>query len=102
MLDLPKIKKEVEGNISEVRKIKKVLIGIAMAVGLTTMGAPAFATQDEAPTIPAAVQQDQQNQQQDTQNTLLLTPASDNAVTVAQHWSHRSHSSHQSHYSSRY
>lgn len=100
MLKLPKIEKKSEGNISEVKKIKRVLVSVAMAVGITAMSLPVDAA--HVPTVPAAIQQTQQTK---THGSLLLMQPSNNPLTVAQHYSHRSHSSHsshRSHYSSRY
>ncbi len=92
MLKLPRVKKETKGNVSEIKKIKKVLASVAIAIGLTVMGTSAIAAHE-----PATIQPDQQT----IQASLLLTPSVDNPVLVAQHWSHSSHRSHSSHWSHR-
>lgn len=96
MEKLPKIKKETESNVSEIIKIKKILTGITMAFGIAAINLPATAAQEPI----AKTDTVQQVQQENMQASLLLTPAADNSLRVAQY--HYSHRSHYSHYSSRY
>jgi hypothetical protein len=97
MLDLPKIDRE-EKTFSDTSKIKKVLVGLALAVGVSVTSVSAEAT--TAPSLAPAIAVQQSATQADSGSLLLSAPT--NVQTTQYHYSHSSHRSHSSHYSSRW
>ena len=97
MMSLPKVDKGVKRAVTHAEKVQKVVVGVAIAMGVTFAGMPANA----APTPNAQVIQ--QTSVVSDGALLLTTPSQ--SMQIAQHWSHSSHASHashSSHYSSRY
>lgn len=92
MLSLPKVKKSAKRALSRLEKAQKVVIGVALALGVSLAALPAKdASAATAPTVAT--------QNQPASGAMLLTaPHSANTI-VADHYSHESHSSHSSHYS---
>lgn len=92
MLSLPKVKKSAKRTFSRLEKAQKVVVGVALALGVSLAALPA--KDANAATAPALT-----TQSQPAGGAMLLTaPHSANTV-VADHYSHESHSSHSSHYS---
>ncbi len=100
MLSLPKVDKGVKRAMTRTEKIQKVVVGVAVALGVTFAAMPAQASQ--MPTSQVAKEMTVVSE-----GALLLTPSTQ-LMQIAQHgshWSHSSHASHASHashYSSRY
>jgi hypothetical protein len=89
-------------NQSKGRKFLKPL-SVAVATLLATAGADAMASSN----IHAALNKAHQViiEQSETQNQpapLVIKPAQNEVIQIAEHYSHSSHSSHSSHYSSRW
>ena len=113
MLKLPKVDKGTK-NLPKVAKvIKKIVIGVAISLGITIASAPANAlpTKEIHSAEKAAVGASYQTRDSENYNTLMLKPYADKVIQTAghyshtshsSHYSHSSHSSHHSHYSSRY
>lgn len=98
MLAFPKVKKGINRPLTRAEKVKKIIVGVALALGVALTGTPARDVQAAPMT---------QNVQQAGGAILFTAPAQAGDV-VAQHYSHSSHASHASHrshyshYSSRY
>lgn len=99
MLMLPKLNKGMKRAMTRLEKASKVIVGIALAVGLSTVSI--HSTEAQAGIVSPTVSTI-------SQSSMLLIPASSAGTVVAyhsshySHSSHGSHSSHSSHYSSRY
>jgi hypothetical protein len=100
MLMLPKLNKGMKRAMTRLEKASsKIVVSVALVVGLSTVGIHSTEAQAgiATPTVAAV-----------SQSSMLLTPASGARLIVADHESHYSHSSHvshashASHYSSRY
>ena len=89
MLMLPKFTKGIKQAMTKLEKACKVIVGITLVVGLTSVSLP---NEAQAGSIVSA----------QTQSAMLLVPASGPGMGLSDHYSHSSHESHSSHYSSRY
>ena len=90
MLELPKVDKGFRRALSRLGKVKNVVTGVALAMGLVLAGGlSAEAQASTAPSIqqPAPV----------SSGALLLMPGGQASTIVADHDSHSSHDSHASH-----
>jgi len=91
MLSLPRVKKSARRALSQAEKAQKVVVGVALALGITLAGLPASdANASAAPTQVA------QFVQPASGAMLLSAPAAAGEV-LADHFSHSSHASHASH-----
>ena len=97
MLELPKIKKGVSGTLSGAEKVKGVVAGVALAMGVLA-GLPADEVHATiAPSTVSSIQKPEDG-------AMLLRPGGVSETLFAarhSHKSHHSHRSHHSHYSSR-
>ena len=110
MLELPKVDKGAKNTPKAIKVIQKLVIGVAVSLGITVASLPVKASQTQetssAKIISAAASD--QTRKHVSQGTLVLTPHTDKIIQIAVHYSHSSHSSHyshsshHSHYSSRY
>lgn len=90
MLSLPKVKKSAKRALSRLEKAQKVVVGVALVLGVSLAALPAKdVNAAAAPTVNA--------QTQLTSGALLLTAPHLANTVVADHYSHMSHSSHSSH-----
>ena len=94
MLELPKVNKGVRRALSRLGKVKNVVAGVTLAIGVALADAPG----GEAQTTTA---QGIQQPAPTSSGALLLTPGGQAHTLIADHSSHSSHASHASHYSSR-
>ena len=100
MRNLPKVKKGFDSSLTRQEKIRKTVLGLALAVGMSA-GAAASLPAIANATVPSVTP---------TSNdrgavVLIQQSAQSGRVQVADHYSHESHTSHgshTSHYSSRY
>lgn len=92
MLDLPKVEKGVRRALSKLEKVKNVVSGVALALGVVMVGVPSSDAQ-------ASTAESVQKVAPVVSSAMLLTPAAQQGVLVAYHHSHSSHASHASHYS---
>ena len=110
MLPLPKVDKGIRGAISRLEKVNKVVVGVALAMGVLLTGVSA--TDSEATpgqTFSAQTTSTQQQAIGDTGSLLLTSPLQVQQMAYhashsshSSHGSHASHASHASHTSSRY
>jgi hypothetical protein len=102
VLKLPKVEKGLRRALSGLESTRKVVAGVALALGLTVVGLPGGEVQvaSAAPVMQAAAG--------GMPGALLLAPTGQAEGVVGYHYSHSSHeshsshASHHSHYSSRY
>jgi hypothetical protein len=94
MLELPKVNKGVRRALSRLGKVKNVVAGVTLAMGIALAGAPGGEAQ-------ATTAQGIQQPAPASSGALLLTPGGQAHTLIADHSSHSSHASHASHYSSR-
>lgn len=92
MLELPKVDKGIRRSLSRLGKVKNVVAGVALAMGIALAGAPAGEAQ-------AATAQGVQQPAPASSGALLLTPGGQVHTIIADHESHSSHASHRSHHS---
>ena len=92
MLKLPKVQKGVRSGTSRLGKVKRAIVGVALAMGVVFAGIPV----DEAQ---ATITQSVQQSATTASGTVLLELGSQTDIVVAGHYSHSSHASHASHYS---
>jgi len=91
MLMLPKLNKGMKQAMTKLEKASKVIVGVALAVGLSAVVLPSNQAQAAVfnPTVTSQAQ-----------GAMVLTPAFGTGEVIADHYSHSSHESHYSHYSS--
>jgi hypothetical protein len=90
MLKLPKLNKGMKQPMTKIEKACKVIVGISIGIGLSTMSLHSSEAQAGIACPTASVP---------SQSSMLLTPSSGARTVIADHESHYSHSSHSSHYS---
>jgi len=93
MLSLPKVKKSAKRAFSRLEKAQRVVVGVALALGVTLAGVPAKDAHATVAPSPVA-----QSSQPTSGAMLLNAPRAANEV-MAYHYSHSSHTSHASHHS---
>lgn len=91
MLSLPKVKKSARRALSRVEKAHKVVVGVALALGVTLAGLPASDANASAAPMQAA------QVVQPTSGAMLLSAPAPAREVLADHFSHSSHASHASH-----
>lgn len=94
MLDLPKVRKTAAKGMTRREKVKKVLLGVVVGVGVAVAGSLGGQSAQAAISDGATIERLEAG-------ALLFQPPTLEDDTVAQHYSHRSHYSHSSHSSHR-
>ncbi len=94
MGNLPKVKREIGSGLTRIEKVRRTVLGIAVAVGMGGAAlSPLPATANASVTSVTAASRDQ------GAIVLVQQSAQSDQNQVAQHYSHMSHYSHSSHYS---